>query len=59
MKENLCPVVEFEDNMHWICDSVKLTNNNKKTKYYFQITHLPNSKYDLQISPMSGELKKA
>eukprot|EP01117_Protostelium_nocturnum_P012615 TRINITY_DN4642_c0_g1_i2.p1 TRINITY_DN4642_c0_g1~~TRINITY_DN4642_c0_g1_i2.p1 ORF type:complete len:754 (+),score=231.52 TRINITY_DN4642_c0_g1_i2:121-2382(+) len=52
------PVVDpLVDSTRWGTDTLDLTNNGKKT-VYFQFRQKNSPKYDLQISPHTGKIKK-
>lgn len=57
MEGNLFPVVDFEEKKHQI-DTVTIFNNSKNKKIYFDIECKENPKFELLITPSSGEIKK-
>src|SRR5690606_26125343 len=52
-----CPVVDFESHT-CVTDSLSIFNNNKSKKIYFEFNYVNNPKFQLEISPESGEIRK-
>jgi len=54
---NPVPVVSRESTDGWQSDSIKIDHFGKK-KIYFEMKYVTNPKFELQISPMKGDLGK-
>eukprot|EP01118_Nematostelium_gracile_P015667 TRINITY_DN6318_c0_g1_i4.p1 TRINITY_DN6318_c0_g1~~TRINITY_DN6318_c0_g1_i4.p1 ORF type:complete len:592 (+),score=163.12 TRINITY_DN6318_c0_g1_i4:150-1925(+) len=58
LKGNPCPVVEFNDSTNYVTDTLKIFNNSKSRKVFFNIELIPNPKFSVVYSPDTGVIPK-